>query len=106
MDYQVYLHQALRYKKNYKSHLRGNVNCTVTEGMACMDIRQYWKPYIEDVPMKRGFCFRPLEYAALKGLVWKIGKALPELDGVISCYAQRDCMNKLGALQCSKCTPN
>ena len=37
-------------KQNYKSHLGGNVYCTITEGSACMDIRQYWKPQEEVIP--------------------------------------------------------
>ena len=72
VDYAEYLDQGLRFKKNYKSHLGWNVYCTVTEGMACMDIRQYGKPYKEEVPTKKGLCFRPIEYAALKALYLSI----------------------------------
>ena len=41
MDYLEYTEQARTEKQNYKSHLRGNVYCIVTEGRICMDIRQY-----------------------------------------------------------------
>ena len=67
-----------------------NVNCTITKGSACMDIRQYWKPQEEVVPTKKGFCLRPLEYIAVKELVPEIVRALPELDGVVPCYMQSD----------------
>ena len=67
-----------------------NVYCTITEGSACMDIRQYWKPREEVVPMKKGLCLRPLEYIAVKELVSEIGRALPEVDGVGACYMQSD----------------
>ena len=48
----------------------------------------------------------PLEYIAVKELLTEIGRALPELDGVVPCYIQSDHMNQLGALQCSECNPN
>ena len=41
VDYLEYADQARTEKQNYKSHLGGNVYCTITEGSACMDIRQY-----------------------------------------------------------------
>ena len=55
-----------------------------------MDIRQYWKPQEEVVPTKKGLCLRPIEYIAVKELVPEIGRALPELDGVVPCYMQSD----------------
>ena len=70
--------------------LMRNVYCTITKGSAYMDIRQYWKPQEEVVPMKKGLCLRPLEYIAVKELVPEIGRALPELDGVVPCYMQSD----------------
>ena len=36
----------------------------------------------------------------------EIGRALPELDGVVPCYVQSDHMNQLGALRCLECNPN
>ena len=36
----------------------------------------------------------------------EIGRALPELDGVVPCYVQSDHMNQLGTLRCSECNPN
>ena len=44
-----------------------------------MDIRQYWKPQEEVVPLKKGLGLRPLEYIAVKELVPEIGRALPKL---------------------------
>ena len=32
----------------------------------------------------------PIEYIAVKELVPEIGRALPELDGVVPCYMQSD----------------
>ena len=78
-----------------------NVYCTVTEGSACMDIWQYWKPQEEVVPTKNGLCLKPLEYIAVKELVPENGRALPELDGVVPCYMRSDhirtCVNLLGS---------
>ena len=73
MDYLEYADQARTEKQNYKSHLGGNVYCTITEGSACMDIRQYWKPQEEVIPTKKGLYLRPLEYIAVKELLqnWK-----------------------------------
>ena len=42
----------------------------------------------------------------MKELLTEIGRALPELDGVVPCYVQSDHMNQLGALRCSECNPN
>ena len=57
VDYLEYADQARTEKQNYKSHLGGNVYCTITEGSACMDIRQYWKPQEEVIPTKKGRYF-------------------------------------------------
>ena len=54
VDYLEYADQGRTEKQNYKSHLGGNVYCTITEGSACMDIRQYWKPQEEVIPTKKG----------------------------------------------------
>ena len=55
---------------------------------------------------KKGLYLRPPEYIAVKELLTEIGRALPELDGVVSCYVQSDHMNQLGALRCSECNQN
>ena len=101
MYYLEYTHQARTEKQNYKSHLGGNIYWSITEGSACMDIRQYWKPQEEEVPTKKGLWLRPLEYIAVKELLKEIGRALPELDGVVPCFVQSDHMNQLVALWCS-----
>ena len=106
VEHLEYDDQVRAEKKNYTSHLGGNVYCTVTEGSPCMDIRQYWKPKDEVIPTKKGSCLRPIEYSVLKELIPVIGTTLPELDGVVPCYMQSDHMNQLGALQCSECNPN
>ena len=61
---------------------------------------------VEVIPTKKGLYLRPPEYIAVKELLTEIGRALPELDGVVSCYVQSDHMNQLGALRCSECNPN
>ena len=94
VDYLEYADQARTEKQNYKSHLGGNIYCTITEGSACMDIRQYWKPQEEVIPTKKGLYLRPLEYIAVKELLTEIGRVLPELDGVVPCYVQSDHMNQ------------
>ena len=71
-----------------------------------MDIRQYLKPQEEMVPTKKGLCLRPQEYIDVKELTPEIGKALPELDGVVPCYVHRDHTSQLGALQCLEYNPN
>lgn len=101
-----YLDQALAEKQAYNSHLGGNAYCTVEEGSACVNIRQYWKPEEELVPTKKGLCLRPLEYQRLKELIPEIGRTLPELDAVVPCYLQSDHQNQIGALQCPECNPN
>ena len=106
VDYLECADQARTEKQNYKSHLGGNVYCTITEGITCMDIRQYWKPQEEVIPTKKGLCLRPLEYIAVKELLTEIGRVLPELDRVVPCYMQSDHMNQLGTLRCSECNPN
>ena len=58
------------------------------------------------VPTKKSLCLRPLEYSSIKELVPEIGRALPELDGVVPCYMQSDHMKQLGALECLECDPN
>ena len=72
MDYLEYADQVRTEKQNYKSHLGGNVYCTITEGSACMD----WKPQEEVIPTKKGLYLRPLEYIAIKELLTEIGKGL------------------------------
>ena len=113
MDNLEYADQARTEKQNYKSHLGGNVYCTITEGSACIDIRQYWKPQEEVIPTKKGLYLIPLEYIAVKELLiavkellTEIGRAFPELDGVVTSYLQTDHMNQLGALQCLECNLN
>ena len=49
---------------------------------------------------EKGIIPETLEYIAVKELLTEIGRALPELDEVVSCYVQSDHMNQLGALRC------
>ena len=86
VDYLEYTDQARTEKQDYKSHLGGNVYCTITEGSACLDIRQYWKLQEEVIPTKKGLHLRTLELIAVKELLTEIERALPELEGVVPCY--------------------
>ena len=105
VDYIEYVDEALREKKTYKSHLGGNVYCSITES-GCVDIRQYWRPESEVVPTKKGLCLRPSEYETLKGSIPTIGQVLPELNSVVPCYTQTDHLNQLGFLKCMECNPD
>ena len=106
VDYLEYADQARTEKQNYKSHLGGNVYCTITEGSACIDIRQYLKPQEKVIPTKKGLYLRHLEYIAVKELLTEIRRALPKLDRAVPCYVQSYHTNQLGALRCSECYPN
>ncbi|KAL4236850.1 hypothetical protein ACF0H5_005236 [Mactra antiquata] len=101
-----YVGKTVEQKLSYGNHLGGNVLCNVAKNSVYVDIRQYWKPQEEVVPTKKGLCLRPSEYSRLKQWISEIGRALPELDGVVPCYLQGDHMNQLGALQCSECNPD
>ena len=106
VDQIEYVDKAPQNKQSYGYHVGGNVYCGIDENSVCVDIRQYWKPNEEVVPTKKGICLRPKEYNRLKELIPSIGKALPELDGVVPCYLQSDHMNQLGTPQCAECNPN
>ena len=98
--------QTLKDKRDYESHLGGNVYCRVQQDNPCVDIRQHWKPENEVIATKKGICLRPLEYKRLKEVLPEIDQALPELYAVVPCHLQSDHMNQMIALQCSECNPN
>ena len=58
MDFVV---QALDEKREYATHLGGNVYASVKASGICVDIRQHWLPpnQTEVVPTKKGITLRP-----------------------------------------------
>ena len=74
-----FLDQALKEKRDYKSHLGRNVYATTQANSQYINIRQYWlSPNNTDVtPTKKGICLRPTEYAKLKDTAMVIGDAVP-----------------------------
>jgi hypothetical protein len=105
----MFIDEALEKGQAHSLHLGGNVYCKVSEHGVCVDIRQYWTPPDHEgdvVPTKKGICLRPAEYFKLKEVVKKIGDAVPELNGVVPCYAQSDHINQMGYLRCAECNPN
>ena len=62
------LDQALDEKREYATHLGGNVYATVKASGICVDLSQHWLPpnQTEVVPTKKGIRLRPGEYAKLK----------------------------------------
>lgn len=89
-------------------HLGYNAYIQVRENNPCVDIRQYWKPNEESdiVPTRKGLCFRPFEFNALKDLLPDIENCLPELKDVECCSERVDHQNQQGMLQCNICNPN
>ncbi len=102
------LDAALSEKRDYQSHLGGNVYASVQANGTCINIRQYWLPpnKTEVVPTKKGICLRSSEYAKLKDVVCVIGDFVPELSSVVPCPYSSDHQNQLGFLRCPECNPD
>ena len=94
------LDQALDEKREYATHLGGNVYATVKASGICVDIRQHWLPpnQTEVVPTKKGITLRPGEYSKLKDVPSVICDFVPELNSVVPCPYRSDHMNQLGFL--------
>ena len=103
-----FLDQAIDEKKEYKSHLGGNVYASVQANSVCVDIRQFWLPehQTEVAPTKKGICLRPTEYSKLKDVAMVLGDFVPELSSIVPCPYRSDHMNQLGFLSCPECNPN
>ena len=63
VDMFEFLDQALDEKREYATHLGGNVYASVKASGICVDIRQHWLPpnQAEVVPTKKGITLRPGE---------------------------------------------
>lgn len=98
---------ALSKKEELNYHMDSNVFCTIHQGNPCVNIRQYWRPPDKEmlVPTKRGLCFRPMEYRALKYHIAEIEKVIHELESLVSCFLCDDHMDQQGMLQCPTCNP-
>jgi len=108
VDSLEFLDQALDEKREYATHLGGNVYSTVKASGICVDLRQHWLPpnQTEVVPTKKGITLRPGEYAKLKNVASVICDFAPELNLVVPCPYRSDHMNQLGFLSCPECKPD
>lgn len=107
-DNMDFVDQALNEKRDYASHIGGNVYATVKASGICVDIRQHWLPpnQTEVRPTKKGITLRPSEYNKLKDVACVIGDFVPELSSVVPCPYSSDHMNQLVFLRCSECNPD
>ena len=98
VDMFEFLDQALDEKREYATHLGGNVYASVKASGICVDIRQHWLPpnQTEVVPTKKGITLRLGEYAKLKDVVSVICDFVPELNSVVPCPYRSDNMKQLG----------
>jgi hypothetical protein len=103
VDMFEFLDQALDEKREYATHLGGNVYASVKASGICVDIRQHWLPpnQTEVVPTKKGITLRLGEYAKLKDVASVICDFVPELNSVVPCPYRSDHMNQLGFLSCN-----
>ena len=87
VDMFEFLDQALDEKREYATHLGGNVYASVKASGICVDIRQHWIPpnQTEVVSTKKGITLRPGEYAKLKDVASVISDFVPELNSVVPC---------------------
>ena len=86
-----YLDQALDEKREYATHLGGNVYSTVKAGGICVDLRQHWLPpnQTKVVPTKKGITLRPGEYVKLKDVASVICDFVPEQNSVVRVLTDR-----------------
>jgi len=74
-----FLDQALAEKRDYRTHIGGNVYASVGVNSICVDLRQYWLPPNQTnvVPTKKGITLRLSEYATLKDTASVMGDFVP-----------------------------
>lgn len=89
-------------------HLGGNVFVSVTPGVACVDVREYYLPRGENEPRpsKSGLGLRLSEWDSLAAITPLIEEKIPELQEMVSCDMQDDHQNQEGMLRCPECNPN
>ena len=102
MDFVDY---ALDEKRDYATHIGGNVYATGKASGICVDIRHY-NHQTEVVPTKKGITLRPSEYARLKDVASVNGDVVPELNSVVPCPYRSIHMNQFGFLSCSEYNPH
>lgn len=108
MDSFEFWDQALAEKRDYITHLGGNVYASVQANSICVDNRQCWFPKnrTEVVSTRKGICLKPTEYGKVKNTACVIGDFVPELISVVPCPYRSDHMNQLGFLKCPECNPD
>ena len=79
---------------------------SVTKGVACIDIRQfYWHPLVGERPTRTGIALRLHEWSKLKELLPEIHAKYPILDKTEMCSSSPDHQNQEGAMNCLECNP-
>jgi len=93
----------------YRVHLGNGIHVSVTEGFACVDIRQYYLPYVlndgNERPTKRGISLRLDEWRKFLNLVPAIDARNMILAKSKPCYDNNDHLGQLGFLRCGGCNP-
>jgi len=89
-------------------HLGGNVFVSLTSGIWCVDIRQFFMPKGEEEvrPTREGIALRFGEYQKLCEIMPMLPDLIPALNSVQLCRLQDDHQNQEGAMQCVECNPN
>ena len=82
-----FVDQAPDEKRDYATHIGGNVYATVKASDIYVDIRKHWLPLnqTEVVATKKGITLRPSEYAKLKDVTSVISDFVPQLNSVVPC---------------------
>lgn len=90
----------------YCTHIGGKWYVSVTNGFACVDIRQfYYHPIQGPRPTKKGIALRITEWVKLKDVVQQLDTKYPMLTTTQTCSSQADHYNLEGALSCLECFP-
>ena len=85
----------------------GGYYVSVSTGIYCIDIRQFYVPYGEqDVkPTRQGLALRLHEWPQMKKIVDSINAEHPSLGTALPCYMSDDHQNQQGMLECRECNP-
>ena len=79
---------------------------SVTKGIACVDIRQfYWNPLVGERPTRNGIALLFHQWTKLKELLPEIHAKYPILDKTEMCSSSPDHQNQEGSLNCPECNP-
>jgi len=93
----------------YRVHIGHGIYVSVTEGFACVDIRQFYLPYGanagDERTSKRGIAIRLDEWSQFLNLVPAIDAGNMLLADTKPCYENDDHIEQLGFLRCGGCNP-